>query len=299
MKNVYLIVNAFFKTARLQEQYDMLRTAFEKQSIRLQVFTNAEMSYTLGAKAEFSKPLPDLVVMWDKDIALARALEIAGVRVINSSQAIALCDDKVLMHLAFAKEGIKVPKTIILPMTYANIGFDNFDFADKAIETLGLPVVFKQGKSSYGMGVKLLETREQVIDEIKTVKEDMLLQEYIKSSHGRDIRVNVVDGKAICAVERTNDGFCSNVVQGGKMSVTPLTSMQAELAEKATKAVGADFAGVDLLIQEDGSFVVCEINTSAHFGTLAKITGVNIADYIAKYGKKLLDKSACPKAVKL
>lgn len=283
MKKILLITNAFYRTERLEKQYAMLEKALEERGFEVERALNAQLIYALTKEgADFFRRLPSAALMWDKDVPLALALELAGVRVFNSSGAIALCDDKVMTHLALTKAGVPTPRTFVIPMSYTNVGYNDLSFVDEIIKNTGLPVVFKQAKSSYGMGVKLAENAEQVKNFIRGTKEDMLLQEYVKESHGRDLRVNVVGGKALCAVERSSDGFCSNVLQGGKMTAAELTEDAAKLAVAAANAVGADFAGVDLLFR-DGGYTVCEVNTSAHFGTVKEVTGINLADAIAEH----------------
>lgn len=62
-----------------------------------------------------------------------------------------------------------------------------------------------------------------------------------------------------------------------------------ELAVKACRAVNCDFAGVDLLFGPEG-YLVCEVNSNAHFKNLLECTGVNTAWYILQYIKKQGDK---------
>lgn len=283
MKKILLVTNAFYITKRLEDQYRMLKDAFAARGFVVEHATNAELTCALTQSgAEFFRRLPEVALMWDKDIPLAKALELAGIKVFNSAKAIELCDDKVLTHIALAAAGVPFPTTYLIPMSYPNIGYKDTGFVDAILEKTGLPVVFKQARSSYGMGVKLLYTAEEVKKNVGETHEDMLLQCYVKESHGRDLRVNVVGDKAVCAVKRSSDGFCSNVLQGGKMTAAELNTDAAKLAEAAANAVGADFAGVDLLFK-DGGYTVCEVNTSAHFGTLREVTGINLAEVIAEH----------------
>lgn len=283
MKKILIVSNEFYVTKRLEEQYAMFVRAFESRGYVVERRTNAELVYRLSEEgASFGRELPPVALMWDKDVPLAVALELAGVKVFNSARAIEVCDDKVLTHLALAKAGVSVPPTFVVPMSYANIGYGNTRFLDAVLEKTGLPVVFKKARSSYGMDVKLLRSREDVERLIRETREDMLLQTFVEESYGRDLRVNVIGDKAFCAVVRSSDGFCSNVVQGGRMTAATPDEQAAELAVAATKAVGADFAGVDLLFTKDG-YTVCEVNTSAHFGTVKQVTGIDLADGIAEY----------------
>ena len=66
------------------------------------------------------------------------------------------------------------------------------------------------------------------------------------------------------------------------MECINLTQEMATLAEAAAKAVGADYVGVDLIYGQ-GGLVVCELNTSAHFGTLYRVGAIDMAEYIADH----------------
>lgn len=281
MKKACLIYNKFFKTPKLQEQYDMFIKAFSKRNVELELRDNASFCFDL------SQPLCsteyDFGIMWDKDIPLARCLEKSGLRLFNSANAIELCDDKSLMHLAMHDMQVACPSTIIAPMTFTNIGFNNMDFVQVAGEKLGYPMIVKQAKSSYGMGVYLAKDLFQAQSIVSSIKDRVILQNYVSSSFGKDVRVFVVGGKAICAVQRENEqDFRSNVEQGGRMNSIDMTQEMAQLAQLASLSVGADYVGVDLLYGESG-MLVCELNTSAHFGTLFRVSGVNMADEIADF----------------
>jgi glutathione synthase/RimK-type ligase-like ATP-grasp enzyme len=93
----------------------------------------------------------------------------------------------------------------------------------------------------------------------------ILFQQYIKESHGRDLRVIVVDGVAVSAELRTaTDGrVTSNLSQGGTAVICPGRYPVAEkLAVRAADVLGLTVAGVDLLFREDGSFTLCEVNNN-------------------------------------
>ena len=277
----YLIVNRYFSTPKLLEQYDMLVKAFSKRGVQLILRRNDE--FCLDVTGENLADKPDFAIMWDKDIMLAKSLEMQGVRLFDSASSIEICDDKASMHLALAARGVKCPKTIIAPMTYPNIGYDNMDFVAKAGEKLGFPMVIKLSRSSYGMGVFLAKDLFEAQNIMSSVRETAILQQYLPESFGKDVRVFVVGGKAICAVMRSNEhDFRSNVEQGGRMEYINLTLEMATLAESAAVAVEADYVGVDLIYGRDG-LVVCELNTSAHFGTLYRVSAIDMAEHIADH----------------
>ena len=79
--------------------------------------------------------------------------------------------------------------------------------------------------------------------------------------------------------QSTDGDFRSNLTRGGSMSPYTPSKEEAELARRATQALGLDFAGVDVLFGKDGP-LICEVNSNAHFKTTLECTGVNMADAI-------------------
>ena len=108
------------------------------------------------------------------------------------------------------------------------------------------------------------------------------MQEFIACSKGKDIRVNIVGGKAVAAMLRYNDNdFRSNISNGGKSKPIALTAAQERAAIAACEAVGADFAGVDILLGETP--LVCEVNSNPHFKSTLDCTGVDLSEYILRH----------------
>ena len=226
--------------------------------------------------------LPDFVLFWDKDIALARRLERKGVPVFNSAKAIALCDDKI--RTAEALEGkVATPKTVFAPKTFEGVGFTDLEFIKKAAEVTGYPMVIKEACGSYGQQVYLADCHQKAVTVIKKIgHKDFLMQEFIACSKGKDIRVNIVGGKAVAAMLRYNDSdFRSNISNGGKSKPITLTAAQERVAIAACEAVGADFAGVDILLGETP--LVCEVNSNPHFKSTLDCTGVDLSEYILRH----------------
>lgn len=77
--------------------------------------------------------------------------------------------------------------------------------------------------------------------------------------------------------------FRANISNGGKMKQYEPTKQQVKLAIDCVKAIGLDFAGVDLLFDEDEEPIVCEVNSNAHFKNIYDCTGVNVAEHIIEY----------------
>ena len=113
---------------------------------------------------------------------------------------------------------------------------------------------------------------------------DYLFQEFIASSRGRDIRVNVVGGQVVAAMYRHSEtDFRANITNGGIAEIVELTDAQIEISLQAAESVGADFAGVDLLFGKNEEPLICEVNAAAHIRNIYNVTGINVADAMISY----------------
>ena len=187
------------------------------------------------------------------------------------------------MHLAL--KGLPMPKTVIAPKTFPNIGFSDLSFLDKVTSLLGFPLVVKESFGSFGAQVYLAHDMAELRDIIKQhERSPLLFQELVKTSFGRDIRINVVGGKVCAAMLRESKcgDFRSNVTLGGSTLPYSPTDAECELALAATERLRLDFAGIDILFGEDGP-LICEVNSNAHFKSTYDCTGVDLADLIAQH----------------
>lgn len=284
----WLVVNEFLQTSKFNEIHQWLLGAANRQGITLIQKTNARLLIELPLLRSLENPDVDFVLFWDKDVRLAKYLELMGYKVFNSSEAIYACDDKSKTHLLLSGEGIPMPRTIIAPMTYENIGYTDMFFLTAVADKLGFPMIVKECFGSFGQQVYMVKDLNELILKVKEIgSKPMLFQEYIKTSHGRDIRLQVVGGKVIAAMNRySEDGdFRANLTIGGKMKPYQPTDKQVDLAIKCCEVLGLDFAGVDILFGEDEEPIVCEVNSNAHFKNIFDCTGVNAADAIISHIK--------------
>ncbi len=277
----WLIVNSFMNSDKFINLYEMLCLAFKKHHVSLEIKTAADISLEVGKEI---KNKPDFAIFWDKDIYLAERLETAGIRLFNNSKAILLCDNKILMYQELAKKGVRIPKTYIAPKTFEGLGYTKRDFINDVVKEIGFPLIVKEAYGSFGEQVYLadnLDALNKIIDQIGY--KDFLMQEFIKESKGKDVRMNVVGDQVIVSMLRKNDhDFRSNISNGGHGSLFQPNDDFIALAIKATKALGLDFAGVDVMFGKDGP-IICEVNSNPQFASTLKATGVNLADYIADY----------------
>ncbi|MCR4587618.1 MAG: RimK family alpha-L-glutamate ligase [Lachnospiraceae bacterium] len=174
--------------------------------------------------------------------------------------------------------GIPLPKYVL---TYGNESlFDGF------AEELGLPFVMKGLASSMGREIFLikdLEDYRQVLAQYPADKE-WLLEEFIATSKGRDLRLYALRGEVIGAMIRSSaDDFRSNVALGAKVSGVPISPEMRRIAKELFVVTGYDYAGIDLLFGKDDSMedlIFCEMNVMAGIQGMEEATGVNVAGAI-------------------
>lgn len=282
-----LITNEYLNNSKFSIIHEWFTESARKYLIDLKIKTNAEIPILLGGDSALGDlDGMDFILFWDKDIRLGRYLEGKGFSLFNAADAIALSDDKSLTHMALERVGIPMPKTLIAPMTFENIGYTNLEFLKEAEAVLGYPCVVKECFGSFGQQVYLAGNREELIEITRKIGgKPMLFQEFIESSRGRDLRLQVVGDKVIASMYRYSDqgDFRANITSGGKMKPYTPTKEQEELALLCCKTMGLDFAGVDLLFGDNGETLVCEVNSNAHFKNIYECTGVNVADAILEY----------------
>ncbi|GAA5416248.1 glutathione synthetase [Paraliobacillus ryukyuensis] len=283
----WIIYNGHLQSDAFLTFANWVSDAGTKKGIQIDQIKNNELLVMLDDETPLlssgqQRPKPSFVIFIDKDISLARQLESLGIPVFNTSQAIATCDNKVEMYEVLHQANIPIPKTILAPKIFSkqqNIAFESFYPIEKA---LNYPIIVKEGYGSYGEQVYLIHNREALIEKIQDIADrPFVFQSFIQSSYGKDVRLYVVGDEVVAGLRRENtNDFRANVAAGGKVMPFIPNEQQKQLAIAATKAVGADFAGVDLLFGESDEPIVCEVNTSAHIKNIYDYTGVNIAEHI-------------------
>ena len=214
--------------------------------------------------------------------AVIRHFERMGVPVINSSDAIDNVKDKLYTHQILAQSNLDIPKTMLLRYPI------DIDFVEKNI---GFPVIVKKISGSYGRGVFLCEDKKQ-LNQLVTMAEltkksyDIIIQEFIKDTWGKDLRVFVVNDKVVGCMMRqaTDDDFRANITRGGEGFPYEVNEPIQWLSPESPKALNLDIAGVDLLFQ-NGGYKICEVNSNPGFEGMENFTKKNIAGEIVSFIK--------------
>lgn len=214
-------------------------------------------------------------------LATVRHLESLGLLVLNPSHSIEIGKDKLATMQVLATNRIPTPKTML-----AKFPLD----IDILEQEFSYPLIIKPVSGSRGRGVFLCENRNQMEDLVDLIevsidpKVNVIIQEFISASKGRDIRVIVVGGRAIGAILRTaKEGkLKANYSAGGSVSPYSLDEAAEWIAVESSRAIGLDIAGVDILFDGD-RYKVCEVNCAPGFEGFEKTTGISVPQEIFHY----------------
>jgi RimK family alpha-L-glutamate ligase len=196
-------------------------------------------------------------------------LEERGVRVVNSARAIERTVDKLWTSSLLAQCGLPTPDTVVC---------ESFEEAMEAFRRMG-DVVVKPLFGSMGLGMVRVSDEEvawRVFRAIEEIRGVYYLQRAI-DHEGLDIRVFVLGGRVLGAIERRSRGWRTNLARGGRARGIEVLPEWSALALRAAAAVGAEYAGVDLLPARDGTVYVLEVNGIPGWEGFQRATGTDVA----------------------
>lgn len=226
-------------------------------------------------------PRPSILNNVDLHVAIIKQFQLMKLPVVNGYMPVMRAKNKLRTLQMLNNEGIKVPKTIVI---------HDRNFLEDAVKKVGgTPVILKAPYGSFGHGVVIVESKRSLNSAWDLVKSNasagmVLIQEYIRGSKGRDIRVFVVGGKVIASMLRQarRGEFRSNIELGGLSKGIEIDADLKKMAIKSTQAIGLQVAGVDI-IQSKNEFSVMEVNSNPGFKELSKASGIDIAAEIIRY----------------
>jgi len=211
--------------------------------------------------------------------AVVRQFEMMGSFCVNSSSAITDSRDKLRSLQILAEAGINMPITGFASHTKDIEG---------VIESVGsVPLIMKLLQGTQGQGVVLAETKkaaESVMSAFRQLDADIMVQEFIKESRGTDIRAFVVGDYVVAAMRRTanEDEFRSNLHRGGVIEPIVITEEESRMAIKASKILGLQIAGVDLMRSSRGPLIL-EVNSSPGLQGIEASSNLDVAGKILSY----------------
>ena len=246
------------------EQFDLVVTRDDRKSVLVDGQETALPDFLLprmGASTTYFA------------LAVIRHLERLGVQTFNTSESIEVVKDKLYSHQILAQSNLPAAKTML-----AKFPVD----IDRIEQHLGYPVVVKTISGSQGTGIFLSENRRSLEDLMELVSAtrsnvNIILQEFIESSRGRDLRVITVGGRAVACMQRiAQDGsFKANVSRGGRAEPFDITPEIEWLSTEVSRLLGLDIAGIDLLFDGD-HYRICEANSSPGFQGIESCLPVSV-----------------------
>jgi RimK family alpha-L-glutamate ligase len=212
------------------------------------------------------------------------ALEARGVTCVNGPRAIERTVDKFLASALLARAGVPTPRTIAC---------ERADDALDAFEELGGDVIVKPLFGSMGAGMTRVDDADvahRVFLALALERAVYYLQEALPHD-GSDLRALVVGGRVLAAIERVGVGWRANLARGARAAATQLTPDQERLCLAAAEALGADYAGVDLLRAADGRDHVLELNGIPGWRGLQEATGADVAAALVEHVETLVSEA--------
>lgn len=267
-----------------------LRDALRRRGLAPVVASLRDVRFEIGARVPIAIPglegrLPAAVMVRGISAGTFEAITLRlgvlhgladlGVTVWNGARAIERCVDKAATSLALALAGIPTPVTLVTESRERALAF-------VAAETAaGRQVVSKPLFGSQGRGLRLLASPADLphADEIFDV---WYLQRFLPARGGRfqDHRVFVSAGRVVAGMTRVGSGWITNVHQGATPEPYAVPPEAARLSLAAARSVGAVFAGVDLMRDEEDRLQVLEVNSMPAWRGLQKVAGVDVADVL-------------------
>jgi ribosomal protein S6--L-glutamate ligase len=211
--------------------------------------------------------------------AVLHQFELMGSYTPNPSAAIACARDKLRCHQVLAAQGIGLPATVF--------GDSPDDTLDLLSMLGGPPHVIKLNEGAQGAGVMLTEkpsASRSVIEALRGLYANFLVQEYIAEARGADLRCFVVGDAVVAAIRRqaSPGEFRSNLHRGGTAVAVEADAQEVAVAVRAAQVLGLGVAGVDLIRADRGPLVL-EVNASPGLEGIEEATGQDIAGRIIEY----------------
>ncbi len=205
------------------------------------------------------------------------ALEAAGVLVWNGPRAIEVCVDKAATTLRLIRSGVPTPETWVVEGRAQAVEIATHE---ASVEE---PLVLKPLFGSQGKGLMKITHADQLPD-TDLVGDIFYLQRFIGKAGAtyRDYRAFICNGQLVAGMVRVSDEWITNVHQGGRTEPWAVPAPALEMSLQAVAATGAAYAGVDLVDDGEGGFMVLEVNSMPAWAGLQAVTEVQIADRLAE-----------------
>lgn len=278
-----------------------------KKTIRLGLLhTTIRMDEKLLLEAAQKRAMPVEVIdvrecifspnsQFNADIVLERCIStLKGINVleyftsiqiptVNTLETARTCDNKFLTSLRLVRANVPTLKFALV--------FDEVRALEAIEELGGYPVVIKPVSGSWGRLLAKINDRdalEGVLEQKLTLggphQHSFYLQKYIEKP-GRDIRVNVVNGRVVAAIYRETSHWITNTARGAEAKPCTIDKDLGKISLATAKAVGGGVLGIDVF-ETKGGYLINEINHTTEFKNVQRVTGIDVAGAIIDYCKE-------------
>lgn len=237
---------------------------------------------TDGTGADLGDVVLERCVSYFRGLHVTAYAEFAGMQVINGFDVASVCGNKMFMTLRLKKHNIPIPKTYF---SFTGQG------ATECMRENGYPMVIKPVIGSWGRGVMPVRDADAMdaILEIRNITDGphdriYYLQELVNRPP-RDIRVITVGGRPLAAMyRRSSGGFRTNLARKAtEPELCEITPDMAELASRASEAMGGGVLGVDMMEDESRGLLVHEVNNTVEFKGIMTVARANIPLEIVRF----------------
>ena len=222
-------------------------------------------------------------------LAVLRQLEALGVLVFNPVNAIEISRDKLYTHQVLSAHGIPIPQTVLSRFPF------EYDYIERHFT---YPLIVKLASGSRGEAVWKLDSRAELSALLEKVDKSkpMIVQEFLQSTQGRDIRCLVVGDEVVASCMRVSStSFLANYHAGGSTLAVAVSDGLRRMVVNASRKCGLSFSGVDVLLGDDG-YRLCEVNSSPGFEGLERATGVDCAAAMIQHAVLEIERRSRDKA---
>ncbi len=215
-------------------------------------------------------------------LALTEQFALAGAQVMNSARAIGQSRNPLRCLQLLSSHHIDIPATVLARAAS--------DLKEMVSRVGGMPVLVKLLKSNEHGAVMVCETLaslESSLEAVLGLKENLLLQEYVRKRSG-DVRAFVVGGRALAAARRhaKKGKLTVGLQRGARLEPAELTPQLREAAERAAQVCELEICAVDML-ETPSRVKVFEVNASPALPAMEEVCQVDLAQAIIARAEQL------------
>lgn len=266
--------------------FEWMREAGDECNFQVKIVFEEQLSFYLDKHSPIFiingviTETPDAVLMRCYHFEFSAFMEKLGIPVLNNTSSMRCCRNKWQTYLALSQMNITQPKSMLIS--------ESTCFSDVQQQLGADNIVLKELEGSQGEGVYKVENAAMFDAVRSSMQGDLLAQELIEMSFGKDIRVYTVGEDVVGCVKRVNSkNFKSNFAQGASAYYFETTEEIKEIAKECRAAIGYDFAGIDLLFSDQG-LSVCEVNGNAGFRTITAVSTIDLPRLMFAHLAKIL-----------